>query len=212
MEVMEEEAQELLSFFNHRNVDALLRVTRNTLEMLRKRIHTSSLMHFLGGSWTILCLNTCLMLKHTFEISLYTFPQVFFTGGQKKKSNDCTVCIVSVVTKLSSVLMDRYSVNTTLSGVHLPIIKIAPSHFYCSKAMWAQTPFQQFQIPLIPFSKFYFWLFCPELINCPSFITLYSDVSEFFLLCPHRREWLTRPWQKQWSAGNLQGQRDPLYT
>ena len=50
MEVMEEEAQELLSYFNHRNVDALLRLTRNTLEMLRKRIHASSLMHFLGGS------------------------------------------------------------------------------------------------------------------------------------------------------------------
>ncbi|KAM9310817.1 dynein axonemal heavy chain 5 [Pholidichthys leucotaenia] len=46
MEVMEEEAQQLISYFNHRNVDALLRVTRNTLEMLRKRIHTSSLMHF----------------------------------------------------------------------------------------------------------------------------------------------------------------------
>ncbi|XP_076594400.1 dynein axonemal heavy chain 5 isoform X3 [Chaetodon auriga] len=48
MEVMEAEAQELLSYFNHRNVDALLRLTRNTLEMLRKRIHASSLMHFLG--------------------------------------------------------------------------------------------------------------------------------------------------------------------
>ncbi|XP_040900391.1 dynein heavy chain 5, axonemal isoform X5 [Toxotes jaculatrix] len=48
MEVMEEEAQELLSYFNHRNVDALLRLTRNTLEMLRKRIHASSLMHFLA--------------------------------------------------------------------------------------------------------------------------------------------------------------------
>ncbi|KAG9276172.1 dynein heavy chain 5, axonemal [Astyanax mexicanus] len=47
MEVMEEEAQELLSHFNHRNVDALLRLTRNTLETLRKRIHTSSLMQFL---------------------------------------------------------------------------------------------------------------------------------------------------------------------
>lgn len=54
MEVMEEEAQELLSYFNHRNVDALLRLTRNTLEMLRKRIHASSLMHFLGGSCIIL--------------------------------------------------------------------------------------------------------------------------------------------------------------
>ncbi|XP_053183407.1 dynein axonemal heavy chain 5 isoform X3 [Scomber japonicus] len=50
MEVMEEEAQELLSYFNHRNVDALLRLTRNTLEMLRKRIHASSLMHFLAES------------------------------------------------------------------------------------------------------------------------------------------------------------------
>lgn len=51
LEVMEEEAQELLSYFNHRNVDALLKLTRNTLEMLRKRIHASSLMHFLGASF-----------------------------------------------------------------------------------------------------------------------------------------------------------------
>ncbi|XP_028435718.1 dynein heavy chain 5, axonemal isoform X1 [Perca flavescens] len=50
MEVMEEEAQELLSYFNHRHVDALLRLTRNTLEMLRKRIHASSLMNFLAES------------------------------------------------------------------------------------------------------------------------------------------------------------------
>ncbi|XP_067093621.1 dynein axonemal heavy chain 5 [Osmerus mordax] len=47
MEVMEEEAQELLSHFNHRNMDSLLRLTRNTLEGLRKRIHASSLSHFL---------------------------------------------------------------------------------------------------------------------------------------------------------------------
>lgn len=55
MEVMEQEAQELLSYFNHRNVDALLKVTRNTLEMLRKRIHTSSLIHFSGASCLIVC-------------------------------------------------------------------------------------------------------------------------------------------------------------
>lgn len=48
MKVMEEEAKELLSHFNHRNVDALLRLTRNTLETLRKRIHATSLMQFLG--------------------------------------------------------------------------------------------------------------------------------------------------------------------
>ncbi|XP_027868438.1 dynein heavy chain 5, axonemal [Xiphophorus couchianus] len=50
MKVMEEEAQELLSYFNHRNVEALLKVIYNTLEMLRKRIQTSSLGHFLGES------------------------------------------------------------------------------------------------------------------------------------------------------------------
>ncbi|XP_028985303.1 dynein axonemal heavy chain 5 isoform X3 [Betta splendens] len=50
LEVMEGEAQELLSYFNHRNVEALLKLTRNTLEMLRKRIHTSSLLHFLTDS------------------------------------------------------------------------------------------------------------------------------------------------------------------
>lgn len=47
-EVLEEEAQELLSHLNHRNLEALLRLTRNTLETLRKRIHASSIMHFLG--------------------------------------------------------------------------------------------------------------------------------------------------------------------
>ncbi|MBN3299949.1 DYH5 protein, partial [Amia calva] len=49
MEILEEEAQELLSHFSHRNVEALLRVTRNTLETLRKRIHTSSMIHFLAN-------------------------------------------------------------------------------------------------------------------------------------------------------------------
>ncbi|XP_044298752.1 dynein axonemal heavy chain 5 [Varanus komodoensis] len=46
MEMLEEEAQELLSHFSHRNVDALLKVTRNTLEALRKRIQASSVITF----------------------------------------------------------------------------------------------------------------------------------------------------------------------
>ena len=65
MEIMEEEAQELLSYFNHLNVDALLRLTRNTLEMLRKRIQGSSLMHFLGGSMLLLC-SSVLFLKESY--------------------------------------------------------------------------------------------------------------------------------------------------
>ncbi|KAM9807310.1 dynein axonemal heavy chain 5 isoform 2-T2 [Syngnathus typhle] len=48
MQVMELEAQELLSYFNHRNADALLKLTRNTLETLRKHIQTSPLAHFMG--------------------------------------------------------------------------------------------------------------------------------------------------------------------
>lgn len=49
MEMLEEGAQELLSHFSHRNVDALLKVTRNTLEAIRKRIHASSTTSFLGS-------------------------------------------------------------------------------------------------------------------------------------------------------------------
>uniref|UniRef100_G1KES7 Dynein axonemal heavy chain 5 n=1 Tax=Anolis carolinensis TaxID=28377 RepID=G1KES7_ANOCA len=49
MEMLEEEAQELLSHFNHRNVDALLKVTRNTLETIRKRIQAASIISFLDN-------------------------------------------------------------------------------------------------------------------------------------------------------------------
>ncbi|KAM8811434.1 dynein axonemal heavy chain 5 [Eudromia elegans] len=46
-EVLEEEAKELLSYFNRRNIDALFKVTRKTLETIRKRIHASSMISFL---------------------------------------------------------------------------------------------------------------------------------------------------------------------
>lgn len=49
LEKLEEEANELLSYFNDRNIDALLKVTRHTLETIRKRIHASSTINFLGG-------------------------------------------------------------------------------------------------------------------------------------------------------------------
>ncbi|XP_074682176.1 dynein axonemal heavy chain 5 isoform X8 [Strix aluco] len=47
LEILEEEANELLSYFNHCNIDALLKVTRNTLETIRKRIHASSIINLL---------------------------------------------------------------------------------------------------------------------------------------------------------------------
>uniref|UniRef100_A0A8C3EUT6 Dynein axonemal heavy chain 5 n=1 Tax=Corvus moneduloides TaxID=1196302 RepID=A0A8C3EUT6_CORMO len=45
LEKLEEEANELLSYFNNRNIDALLKVTRNTLETIRKRIHQKKGVH-----------------------------------------------------------------------------------------------------------------------------------------------------------------------
>uniref|UniRef100_A0A8C6QFD6 Dynein, axonemal, heavy chain 5 n=1 Tax=Nannospalax galili TaxID=1026970 RepID=A0A8C6QFD6_NANGA len=47
---MLEEARELLSHFNHQNADALLKVTRNTLEAIRKRIHFSHMINFRDSS------------------------------------------------------------------------------------------------------------------------------------------------------------------
>lgn len=55
LEKLEEEANELLSYFNNRNIDALLKITRNTLETIRRRIHASSTINFLGGCIVVHC-------------------------------------------------------------------------------------------------------------------------------------------------------------
>lgn len=47
-ERIEESAMDLLTHFNNRNLDALLKATRNTLETLRKRITSSSMAHYIG--------------------------------------------------------------------------------------------------------------------------------------------------------------------
>ena len=41
VEAMNEAAYELFSYFNHKNLDALVKLVRNTLEKLRKRITAS---------------------------------------------------------------------------------------------------------------------------------------------------------------------------
>ncbi|XP_043563465.1 dynein axonemal heavy chain 5-like [Chiloscyllium plagiosum] len=43
---LKQEAKELLNHFSRRNVDALVKVIRNTLETLRKRMHSSHKIHF----------------------------------------------------------------------------------------------------------------------------------------------------------------------
>ncbi|XP_076818600.1 dynein axonemal heavy chain 5-like isoform X2 [Clavelina lepadiformis] len=52
VQIMEEEAKELLCYFNHRNIDALLKVIKSTLEALRKRIISPSLQRYISGTST----------------------------------------------------------------------------------------------------------------------------------------------------------------
>nr|XP_060489937.1 dynein axonemal heavy chain 5 [Panthera onca] len=51
-EILEEEACGLLSHFNHLNTDALLKVTRNALEAIRKRIHSCNMANFRDSNST----------------------------------------------------------------------------------------------------------------------------------------------------------------
>ena len=60
-EQMEEAAQELLNHFNHRNLDALLKAVRYTLEGLRKRITASTLSSYvLAGQCA--CARVCVSM------------------------------------------------------------------------------------------------------------------------------------------------------
>ena len=47
-ENLEEAAQELLAHFNHRNLDALLKVCRYSLDSIRKRVTSSSHLNYIG--------------------------------------------------------------------------------------------------------------------------------------------------------------------
>lgn len=63
-EVMEEEAKKLLSYFNHRCVESLLRLTRSNLEMLRKRIEQPSVNPFSGAT----CITMLMFLLLLFDL------------------------------------------------------------------------------------------------------------------------------------------------
>ena len=92
IEVLEEGARELLSHFNHQNTDALLKVTRNTLEAIRRRIQFCNMTSFRGNgptgfaSWLAkpglwLCVRVCVFLlnlnnqnpHHFCSASLYIY-------------------------------------------------------------------------------------------------------------------------------------------
>lgn len=73
-EMLEEEACELLSHFNNQNMDALLKVTRNTLEAIRKRIHSSNTLNFRGNNPTELA---CYLARHRGWLSVVCSPVKF---------------------------------------------------------------------------------------------------------------------------------------
>ncbi|XP_041649230.1 dynein heavy chain 5, axonemal [Cheilinus undulatus] len=112
MEVMEEEAQQLLSHFNHRNVDALLRLTRNTLEMLRKRIHTSSLVHFLAegdSSRFGRSIGHQAIFKVNVTLSIPNIAMVPALEEVQQALNRAVECIVSVSKGVSQWSKERIS-------------------------------------------------------------------------------------------------------
>lgn len=149
MEVMEEEAQELLSYFNHRNVDALLRLTRNTLEMLRKRIHASSLTHFMGGSCVTILLPSAflglglglvfLSISYIIYIILFLISHKLCLSKtilwrQNKYWNNDAIHFVCILTKLqqpplcasnsSAFCLSHYFIPTGIFGHKLDTILI----------------------------------------------------------------------------------------
>uniref|UniRef100_A0A3B4UMV2 Dynein axonemal heavy chain 5 n=1 Tax=Seriola dumerili TaxID=41447 RepID=A0A3B4UMV2_SERDU len=101
MEVMEEEAQELLSYFNHRNVDALLRLTRNTLEMLRKRIHSSSPHGKSSGQQAI--------FRVSVTLSIPNIAMVPALEEVQQALNRAVECVVSVSKGVGQWSKDRIS-------------------------------------------------------------------------------------------------------
>ncbi|XP_074540218.1 dynein axonemal heavy chain 5 [Halichoeres trimaculatus] len=112
MEVMEEEAQQLLAHFNHRNVDALLRLTRNTLEMLRKRIHASSLIHF-SAEGDSLSRGKSSGQKAIFRVNVtLSIPNIAMVPALEEVQqalNKAVECIVSVTKGVSQWSKERIS-------------------------------------------------------------------------------------------------------
>ena len=49
-EYLEERALELLSHFNSRNIEAIIRVTRSTLDTMRKRVNVATAVHYVESS------------------------------------------------------------------------------------------------------------------------------------------------------------------
>ena len=86
---MKEAALELLSYFSQRNLDALQRCIRNTLESIRKRITASMMAQYGWFTWFFLCkvlvmqLGVVKGLNYTEEYNGQLWPCFKVTGGSE---------------------------------------------------------------------------------------------------------------------------------
>ncbi|XP_017684619.1 PREDICTED: dynein heavy chain 5, axonemal isoform X3 [Lepidothrix coronata] len=101
LEKLEEEANELLSYFNNRNIDALLKVIRNTLETLRKRIHTSSTINFLENhSASKQKKGVCPMIRTSINLSI---PNIIMTPSLDEVQQMLNKAVNSIVKVMKGV-------------------------------------------------------------------------------------------------------------
>uniref|UniRef100_A0A7N6BK52 AAA+ ATPase domain-containing protein n=1 Tax=Anabas testudineus TaxID=64144 RepID=A0A7N6BK52_ANATE len=128
MEVMEQEAQELLSYFNHRNVDALLKLTRNTLEMLRKRIHTSSLIRGKSSSQSIFRVSVILSIPN-----IAIIPALEEVQQALNRAVECVVSVSKGVGQWSKERISKvYGSTSDISASVMMTIPFQARNYYKS--------------------------------------------------------------------------------
>uniref|UniRef100_H0X0M1 Dynein axonemal heavy chain 5 n=1 Tax=Otolemur garnettii TaxID=30611 RepID=H0X0M1_OTOGA len=114
-EILEEEACELLSHFNHQNMDALLKVTRNTLEAVRKRIHSSHMVNFLdGNSASKVRQNSLPIFRANVTLAIPNIVMAPALEDVQQTLNKAVDCIISVpkgVRQWSSELLSKKKIH-----------------------------------------------------------------------------------------------------
>ncbi|KAL8182704.1 UNVERIFIED_CONTAM: hypothetical protein K2H54_062241 [Gekko kuhli] len=110
IEMLEEEAQELLSHFSHHNIDSLLKVTRNTLEAMRKRVQASSVITFLDNkSVSKQKLSVQPIFKASIFLSIPNFAMVPALDEVQQTLNKAVDSIVNVMKGVGQWSKERLS-------------------------------------------------------------------------------------------------------
>ncbi|XP_024103279.2 dynein axonemal heavy chain 5 [Pongo abelii] len=114
-EMLGEEAHELLSHFNHQNMDALLKVTRNTLEAIRKRIHSSHTINFRdSNSASNMKQNSLPIFRASVTLAIPNIVMAPALEEIQQTLNKAVECIISVpkgVSQWSSELLSEKKIQ-----------------------------------------------------------------------------------------------------